>query len=228
MYINIKNSILLLLVIFIQVFHMSCKSDNQLVLEAAIDEFEYIRYKQPLEMNEIEEIKLKFESIKHHDITALYYLSEISILQNKTQEAYDFISEAYAISHADSIYKQKEKIKELMSINKLVITDPFSKKEYDTTIKQLMETGRNDIQKLYNDKQYLSAINNTKMLIQLIKDIKEETEIKNELSQLYQDLAVLYAKQNNIEEANSAINKAIELNPSKENIDLKNLINKNS
>ena len=66
------------------------------------------------------------------------------------------------------------------------------------------------------------------MLIQLIKDIKGEKEIKNELSQLYQDLAVLYAKQNNIIEAKSAIKKAIELNPSKENIDLKNLINKNS
>ena len=66
------------------------------------------------------------------------------------------------------------------------------------------------------------------MLIQLIKDIKGEKEIKNELSQLYQDLAVLYAKQNNITEAKNAINKAIELNPSKENIDLKNLINKNS
>ena len=90
-----------------------------------------------------------------------------------------------------------------------------------------MMTGRTDIQKLYNDKQYLSAINNIKMLIQLIKDLKPEKDIKIELSQLYQDLAILYAKENKIEEANNAIDKAIELNSTKENTDIKILINKN-
>ena len=96
----------------------------------------------------------------------------------------------------------------------------------DSTIEKLIQTGRADVQKLYNDKQYSSAINNTKMLIQLIKDLKEEKYIKKELSQLYQDLAILYAKKNNITEANSAIDRAIELNPSEENTKIKILINK--
>ena len=64
------------------------------------------------------------------------------------------------------------------------------------------------------------------MLIQLIEDLKEEKYIKKELSQLYQDLAVLYAKENNITKANSAIDRAIELNPSEENTKIKILINK--
>ena len=64
------------------------------------------------------------------------------------------------------------------------------------------------------------------MLIQLIQDLKEEKYIKKELSQLYQDLAILYAKENNIKDAMAAIDKAIELNPSEENKEIKNLINK--
>ena len=198
-----------------------------------------------INLNFIEELKLKFENLKHDNVIALYYLSEISRLQNKFQEAYSFISQAYELSHADSIYQQKEKIKALIPVQELLIEDSYSKdilwindnmlafktnekyvtsqrnntanKEQtkinnDSTIEQLVQTGRADVQKLYNSKQYLSAINNTKMLIQLIEDLKEEKYIKKELSQLYQDLAVLYAKENNIIEANSAIDRAIELN----------------
>ena len=248
------------LIIFIQFFCISCKSDKELALESAIDEFEYVRYQEPLQIEKIEKLKLKFENLKHDNVSALYYLSEISQLQNKFQEAYNFISQAYNLSHADSIYQQKEKIKTLIPIKEFLIEDSHSKdilwindnmlvfktnEKYitsqennaanteqekinvsDSTIEKLIQTGRTDVQKLYNAKQYLAAINNTKMLIQLIKDFKEEKYIKKELSQLYQDLAILYAKQNNIKEANSAINMAIELHPSNENTKIKLLINK--
>ena len=247
------------LILFIQFFCVSCKSDKELALESAIDEFEFVRYQKPLKIEKIEKLKLKFENLKYDNVTALYYLSEISQLQNKFQEAYNFISQAYELSHADSIYQQKEKIKTLIPAQEFLIEDSHSKdilwindnilvfktnEKYitsqgnnatnaeqekinsDSTIEKLIQTGRADVQKLYNDKQYLSAINNTKMLIQLIKDLKEEKLIKKDLSQLYQDLAILYAKQNNIKEANSAINMAIELHPSDENTKIKLLINK--
>lgn len=247
------------LILFIQFFCVSCKSDKELALESAIDEFEFVRYQKPLKIEKIEKLKLKFENLKYDNVTALYYLSEISQLQNKFQEAYNFISQAYELSHADSIYQQKEKIKALIPVQEFLIEDSHSKdilwindnmlvfktnEKYitsqgnnstnaeqekinsDSTIEKLIQTGRADVQKLYNDKQYLSAINNTKMLIQLIKDLKEEKLIKKDLSQLYQDLAILYAKQNNIKEANSAINMAIELHPSDENTKIKLLINK--
>ena len=245
------------LILFIQFFCVSCKSDKELALESAIDEFEFVRYQKPLKIEKIEKLKLKFENLKYDNVTALYYLSEISQLQNKFQEAYNFISQAYELSHADSIYQQKEKIKALIPVQEFLIEDSHSKdilwindnmlvfktnEKYitsqgnnstnaeqekinsDSTIEKLIQTGRADVQKLYNDKQYLSAINNTKMLIQLIKDLKEEKLIKKDLSQLYQDLAILYAKQNNIKEANSAINMAIELHPSDENTKIKLLI----
>ena len=247
------------LILFIQFFCVSCKSDKELALESAIDEFEFARYQKPLKIEKIEKLKLKFENLKYDNVTALYYLSEISQLQNKFQEAYNFISQAYELSHADSIYRQKEKIKALIPIQEFLIEDSHSKdilwindnmlvfktnekyitsqknndsnteqeKFYsDSSIEKLIKTGRADVERLYNDKQYFSAINNTKMLIQLIKDLKEEKYIKKELSQLYQDLAILYAKKNNITEANTAIDRAIELNPSEENTKIKILINK--
>ena len=254
-----NKSISLLMLIFIQLFYMGCKSNETLSLEATIDEFEHIRYKKPLQSEKIESLKLKFENLSDNNVTALYYLSEISLLQNKNQEAYDFISQAYELSHADSIYTQKEKIKMLIPEQELIIANVNSKEilwiddnmlvfktniKYETSqdnsntdneeeifsaddsVGKLIETGRTDVQRLYDDKQYLSAINNTKMLIQLIQDLKEEKYIKKELSQLYQDLAILYAKENNIKDAMAAIDKAIELNPSEENKEIKNLINK--
>ena len=101
------------------------------------------------------------------------------------------------MSHADSIYQQKEKIKTLIPVQEFLIEDSHSKdilwindnmlvfktnekyitsqgnntantEHSESTIEKLIQTGRADVQKLYNDKQYLSAINNTKMLIQLI------------------------------------------------------------
>ena len=95
----------------------------------------------------------------------------------------------------------------------------------DNTIKQIIKTGRADIQELYEAEQYVSAIHSTQMLIQLIADLREEELIKKELAQLYQDLAILYAKNNNASQANIAIDKAIDLNPTKENKEIKTLIN---
>ena len=63
------------------------------------------------------------------------------------------------------------------------------------------------------------------MLIQLIIDLEEEELTKKELSQLYQDLAIIYAKNNNVSQANIAIDKAIQLNPTQENKKIKTLIN---
>ena len=56
-------------------------------------------------------------------------------------------------------------------------------------------------------------------------DLEKEELTKKELSQLYQDLAILYAKNNNVSQANIAIDKAIELNPTKENKEIKTLLN---
>ena len=252
-----KNKcILFLALIFMHIFFVSCKSDAQLSLESAIDEFEYLRYQEPLQTQKIENLKSKFEKLSNDNADALYYLSEISRLQNKIQESHDFISEAYAISHADSIYQQKKNIESLLPSNIkdtilieerdskeiLIINDnilvfktnknyaPFhselnSTNNQDNTITQLIKTGREDVQKLYEAEQYVSAINNTKMLIQLIMDLEKEELTKKELSQLYQDLAILYAKNNNVSQANIAIDKAIELNPTKENKEIKTLIN---
>ena len=115
------------LILFIQFFCVSCKSDKELALESAIDEFEFVRYQKPLKIEKIEKLKLKFENLKYDNVTALYYLSEISQLQNKFQEAYNFISQAYELSHADSIYQQKEKIKALIPIQEFLIENSHSK-----------------------------------------------------------------------------------------------------
>ena len=115
------------LILFIQFFCVSCKSDKELALESAIDEFEFVRYQKPLKIEKIEKLKLKFENLKYDNVTALYYLSEISQLQNKFQEAYNFISQAYELSHADSIYQQKEKIKALIPVQEFLIEDSHSK-----------------------------------------------------------------------------------------------------
>jgi len=248
--------VLLLGLIFSHIFFVSCKSNAQLSLESAIDEFEYLQYQEPLQTKKIEELKSKFEELDNDNVDVLYYLSEISRLQNKVQESHDFITEAYSMSHADSIYKQKQKIESLLPKNindTILLAETYSKdvivindnilvfktnEQYplsndheefinneNNTINQIIKTGRADVQKLYEAEQYLSAINNTKMLIQVISDLKQENFIEKELSQLYQDLAILYAKSSKMEEANIAINKAIKLNPTKENKEIKTLIN---
>ena len=250
------NHILLLSLIFMHIFFVSCKSDTQLSLESAIDEFEYLRYQEPLQNQKIENLKSTFEKLSDDNADALYYLSEIARLQNKIQESHDFISEAYAISHADSIYQQKQNIESLLPANikdTILINDSYSKEilvindnilifktneefvpsksekesinNEENTINQLIKTGRTDIQGLYEAEAYVSAIHSTQMLIQLITDLREEKFIKKELAQLYQDLAILYAKNNNVYQANISIDKAIDLNPTKENKEIKTLIN---
>ena len=251
-----NKRILLFSLIFMHILFVSCKSDTQLSLESAIDEFEYLRYQEPLQTQKIENLKSKFEKLNNDNADVLYYLSEIARLQDKFQESHDFISEAYAISHADSIYQQKQNIESLLPANikdTILINDSYSKEilvindnilifktneefvpsqseqnsinNEDNTINQLIKTGRADIQELYEAEQYVSAIHSTQMLIQLITDLREEELIKKELAQLYQDLAILYAKNNNASQANIAIDKAIDLNPTKENKEIKTLIN---
>ena len=53
-------------------------------------------------------------------MTSLYYLSEISIIENKFEEAYEFINKAYLVNHSDSIYQQLQKINSLLSLKDTV------------------------------------------------------------------------------------------------------------
>ena len=208
---------------------VSCKSTELIKLEAAIDEFDYIQNNSNFAHQEIELLKTKFEKLNHANNqlqpTVLYYLSNLALMQNKIQEAYDFISIAYSIDRADSIYLQKEKIYNLLNPSK----DTIKILEHDTssnTVQSITSIGRAEIQKLYQKQKYDEAINQTKSLIAMIMSIEKSENIKIELSQLYQDLAIFYAKQNNMAEAKKMINKAIEINPTGVNEEIKNLINK--
>ena len=68
--------------------------------------------------------------------------------QNKLQEAYDFISMAYNIDRADSIYIQKETIYNLLNPSqdtmKILENDNSS-----NTVQSITSIGRAEIQKLY-------------------------------------------------------------------------------
>ena len=103
----------LLICLFLQLFFFSCKNSEIINLEAAIDEYLFLEKEKPLNTHKIERLKSKFEKLnteylnKDNKVSKLYYLSEIALLQNKPKEAYSFISKAYNISHADSIYIQK-------------------------------------------------------------------------------------------------------------------------
>ncbi len=223
---NCKNLIVLIMLILLCV---SCKSTELIKLEAAIDEFDYIQNNSNFAHQEIELLKTKFEKLNHANNqlqpTVLYYLSNLALMQNKIQEAYDFISIAYSIDRADSIYLQKEKIYNLLNPSK----DTIKILEHDTsnnTVQSITSIGRAEIQKLYQKQKYDEAINQTKSLIAMIMSIEKSENIKIELSQLYQDLAIFYAKQNNMAEAKKMINKAIEINPTGVNEEIKNLINK--
>ena len=60
----------------------------------------------------------------------------------------------------------------------------------------------------------------------MLGEIVKNDTLNKELSQLYQDLAILYAKLNKLEESIEAINKAILLNPSTQNEEILTLIKK--
>ena len=95
----------------------SCgKNIETINLESAIDEYLYLEKQSPLNHQKLEKLKSKLEhlNIEHlnieEQVSRLYYLSEIALIQGKTKESYEFILKAYNMNHADSIYRQKEKI----------------------------------------------------------------------------------------------------------------------
>ena len=98
-------------------------------------------------------------------------------------------------------------------------------KEDDIEFKNIFEIGRNKIKPLYENKNYSEAISQTKMLIEIMKSLKEESKIKVELAQLYQDLAIFYSQEDKIEKAKNFIEQAIMLNPTSENLEIQKLIN---
>ena len=250
---KIQTVKILISCVLIQLIFFSCKNAEVINLEAAIDEYLYLEKQTPLNMNNIENLKSKFEKINPKDISdeekvsRLYYLSEIALMQNKADEAYSFISKAYSINHADSIYQQKEKIntisKKMGSIkidstntniiwfsdvnDKLLMFD-FNKTDYNSNsaqkkdnsnlqINEIMSKGREEVQTLYNNKKYEAAINKAQMLIMIVNELNTNKILNTELSQLYQDLSILYAKQNLLDMAKETIKKAIALDTNDKN-----------
>ena len=205
-----------------------CKDADQINLEATIDEFQYLNTNNLLNQDKINVLKSNFESLscnnKHFiNVTSLYYLSEISIIENKFEEANEFINKAYLVNHSDSIYKQVQRINALMNANDT--SDITEKNGVHNDLLKIFEIGRNKIKGLYEKKDYQGAISQTYLLIEVIKNLKGEELVKTELSQLFQDLAIFYSQQNNIEKAKESIERAISLNPNTENIEIQKLIN---
>ena len=238
----------------------SCKNAEVINLEAAIDEYLYLEKQAPLNMNNIENLKSKFEKINPKDISdeekvsRLYYLSEIALMQNKTDEAHSFILKAYSMNHADSIYTQKEKINTMTKkidglkidstntniiwfndVNDKLLMFDFNKTDYSSNalqkkdnfnlqINEIMNKGREEVQALYNNKQYEPAINKAQMLIMIVNELNVNKILNIELAQLYQDLSILYAKQNLLNMAKETIKKAIELDPNDKNKEIQTLL----
>ena len=243
--------------IFIQLLFFSCKNAEVISLEAAIDEYLYLEKQSPLNMGNIEKLKSKFEKINPQNIndeekvSRLYYLSEIALMQDKPDEAYSFISKAYSINHADSIYQQKEKINTITddlkidstntniiwfsdANDKLLMFD-FNKTDYSSNtaqkkdysnsqINEIMNKGRAEVQTLYNNNKYEAAINKAQMLIMIVNELNINKILNTELSQLYQDLSILYAKQNLLDMAKETIKKAIALDPNEQNKEIQTLL----
>ena len=181
-----------------------------------------------LNQDKINKLKSNFESLSFNNnhfinVTSLYYLSEISIIENKFEEAYEFINKAYLVNHSDSIYQQLQKINSLLSLKDTV--EIAVENDMQDDFLKVFEIGRKKIKDLYEQKDYQSAISQTHLLIEVIKNLKEEEFIKTELSQLFQDLAIFYSQKNNIEKAKESIKTAVSLNPNAENIEIQKLIN---
>ena len=205
-----------------------CKDTEQISLESTIDEFQYLNTNNLLNQDKINKLKSNFESLSFNNnhfinVTSLYYLSEISIIENKFEEANEFINKAYLVNHSDSIYKQVQRINSLMSANDT--SEITEKNDLHNDLLKIFEIGRNKIKGLYDRKDYQGAISQTHLLIEVIKNLKGEELVKTELSQLFQDLAIFYSQQNNIEKAKESIERAVSLNPNTENIEIQKLIN---
>ena len=208
-------------------FGTGCKDANQIELESMIDEFNHLKNNKLIETNKLQDLKTIFENLSYSSnhkvrISALFYLSEISLIENKINEAYDFINEAYTTSHADSIYKQLHILKNLLKPKDTTNNNKINNIEFEN----IFNIGRSQIKKMYADKNYLNAENQTLALIEMISSLKEEGEIKIELAQLYQDLAIFCSQQNKIDEAKKYIEKAIKLNSTSESLEIEKLINK--
>ena len=251
-------NMLIYIIIFSQLILFSCKNSEVINLESAIDEFLFLENKNPINHTNLESVKSKFEKLnlnnlsKEEEITTWYYLSKISMMQNKLDEAYSFIAKAYELSHADSIYQHREKINENLMANKISNIDSTTTKivwfndidnqifmfdvnktkygnkpdNQNLEIKEIMTKGREEVQKLYDLDKYEAAINKSQMLIMVLKELNQKEVFNIELAQLYQDLAILYAKQNQIELAKMTIKEAINLNPSAQNKEIQSLLNK--
>ena len=216
------------LIFFSLLVLFSCKDADQINLESTIDEFKYLKTNNLLTQDKINKLKSNFENLsfnnKHSiNVTSLYYLSEISIIENKFEEANKFINKAYLVNHSDSIYKQIQRINSLMSAKDT--SEITEKNAVHNDLLKIFEIGRNKIKDLYDKKDYQGAISQTYLLIEVIKNLKGEELVKTELSQLFQDLAIFYSQQNNIEKAKESIERAVSLNPNTENIEIQKLIN---
>ena len=120
--------------------------------------------------------------------------------------------------------------------NKLMMFD-INKIDYSTSpepqvsdkgvnIQKIVLNARSEIQELFKNDKINSAISKCEMLINVLLQLNKDKQINVELSQLYQDLAILYAKNNQTDKALSSILKAIDLNPeNKKNKEIKALLN---
>ena len=115
-----------------------------------------------------------------------------------------------------------------MCVNKTHYSSKTEENEVEDNLKinQVIDKGRAEVQSLYNNQKYEMAINKAQTLIMILNELKKNQKLNTELAQLYQDLAILYAKKNQVQLAKEAIKKAIELNPSAENKEIESLISK--
>ena len=165
--------------IYLQFILFSCKDSNLINLESAIDEYLYLEkteYNNP----QFEKVKSKFELINPnklnltHQISRLYYLSEIALMQNKPREAKHFIEQAYQLNHADSIYMQKEKINSF--IKKTMACISFQSLKYLLLTKTKLSRGKKWNKKFA--KEYIQEIRllSLKEMKYLFPNSKNKTE----------------------------------------------------
>ena len=211
------------------IFLTGCKKSKEIELEAMIDEFNYLKNNNLLEDKKLQNLKSNFENLSFSadykiQVSSLYYLSKIATIEQKIDEAYHFINQAYNINHADSIYNQLNKLQNLLYPKTDTVKE--SVKIDKVEIKNIFEIGRKEIKVLYQNQNYEGAISQTYVLIEMLKSLYESSKITIELSQLYQDLAIFHSQQNKLEEAKVFIEKAIKLNPTSENLEIQKLLNK--
>ena len=205
--------------------------------------------------SKFENIKIEKLSVLEQ-ASQFYYRSKLSLQQSKYNEAYNYIIKAYEISKADSIFTLKQEIQDKLANqremiidssktnlvwfndaeNKLIMFDAnkinYSKSterkvpEKEINVQNIVLNARNEIQELFKNDKINIAISKCEMLIDVLLQLNKDKQINSELSQLYQDLAILYAKNNKTDKALSSILKAISLDPeNKKNKEIKALLN---